>query len=393
MTPDGNPLLGPVPGVPGFWLAAGLSLNGFGGAGGLGKALAELVTTGEAEVDVQPYRPWRFGGPYRDAGFAAAGRARGLQVLLPPALPLRRLGGGQAEAAVAAARAAAGARRGLRHEERLGTRRLLHPGRAWRRAGEEQRAFGWSRPPFHDRVAVEHAAVRERMGIVDMTSFGKLEVAGAGALALLERACGNRIDRPVGSVVYTQLLDERGRIVGRRHGDPARGRPLPGRHGCRCRRLGSRLPRVPGRGDVTIADVTDELAVIGVWGPSVRELLGETIALPHRRTSSRSAGSMCSHSGSPTSASSATSSTSSATCRAGLGRAHRRRPARARRLPRTRLAAHREGLPLLRHRSDRLGHPVRLGSRLRGRSRQASRAGPAPDTTAAHAAGRRRRHT
>src|SRR5581483_4077771 len=72
MTPDGNPLLGPVPGVRGFWLAAGLSLNGFGGAGGLGKALAELVTSGEAEVDVQPYRPWRFGGPYRDPDFAAA---------------------------------------------------------------------------------------------------------------------------------------------------------------------------------------------------------------------------------------------------------------------------------------------------------------------------------
>ena len=36
MTPDANPLLGPMPGVPGFWLAAGLSLNGFGGAGGIG---------------------------------------------------------------------------------------------------------------------------------------------------------------------------------------------------------------------------------------------------------------------------------------------------------------------------------------------------------------------
>ena len=37
--------------------------GGCGGAGGLGKALAELVTSGSAEVDVQPYRPWRFGGP------------------------------------------------------------------------------------------------------------------------------------------------------------------------------------------------------------------------------------------------------------------------------------------------------------------------------------------
>ena len=46
MTPDGNPLLGPLPGVPGFWTAAGLSLNGFGGAGGLGKTVAEWITEG-----------------------------------------------------------------------------------------------------------------------------------------------------------------------------------------------------------------------------------------------------------------------------------------------------------------------------------------------------------
>ena len=91
MTPDGNPLLGPMPGVRGFWLAAGLSLNGFGGAGGLGKALAELVTRGEAEVDVQPYRPWRFGGPYRDAEFAAAAAREVYTYYYRLRYPLRRL--------------------------------------------------------------------------------------------------------------------------------------------------------------------------------------------------------------------------------------------------------------------------------------------------------------
>ena len=49
------------PGVRGFWLAAGLSLNGFGGAGGMGRALAEWIAGGEPEVDVSAYRPWRFG--------------------------------------------------------------------------------------------------------------------------------------------------------------------------------------------------------------------------------------------------------------------------------------------------------------------------------------------
>src|SRR5205807_9318637 len=88
----------------------------------------------------------------------------------------------------------------------------FRPGEAWRRAGEDQREFGWTRPPWHDRIAVEHTAMRERLGIIDMTSFGKLEVSGGAALALLERVCGNRIAKPVGAVVYTQLLDERGRI-------------------------------------------------------------------------------------------------------------------------------------------------------------------------------------
>src|SRR5258708_33056810 len=53
--------------------------------------------------------------------------------------------------------------------------------------------------------------MRERLGIIDMTSFGKLETSD---LDVLERVCGARIDRPIGSVVYTQLLDDRGRIVG-----------------------------------------------------------------------------------------------------------------------------------------------------------------------------------
>jgi 4-methylaminobutanoate oxidase (formaldehyde-forming) len=72
MTPDGNPLLGPLPGVPGFWMAAGLSLNGFGAAGGVGKTLAEWMTAGETEWEVDDYRPERFGPEYRDPATAVA---------------------------------------------------------------------------------------------------------------------------------------------------------------------------------------------------------------------------------------------------------------------------------------------------------------------------------
>ena len=71
MTPDSNPLVGPVPGVRGLYLAAGLSLNGFGGAGGIGRSLTELITTGTSELDLHPYRPWRFGPVHRDHRYAA----------------------------------------------------------------------------------------------------------------------------------------------------------------------------------------------------------------------------------------------------------------------------------------------------------------------------------
>jgi 4-methylaminobutanoate oxidase (formaldehyde-forming) len=267
MTPDGNPLLGPVPGVRGFWLAAGLSLNGFGGAGGLGKALAELVTEGHAEVDVQPYRPWRFGGPYRDAGFAAAGAREVYKYYYRLRYPYDVSEAGRPKRLsplherLAALGAVYGTKNGWERAD------YFRPGEPARRAGEDQRAFGWARPPWHDRVAVEHAAMRERLGIIDMTSFGKLETSD---LHVLEAVCGARIDRPVGSIVYTQLLDERGRIVG----------------DVTVTRLAEdRFRVVTGAGAVdsdrgflelhgaTVEDVTDELAVIGLWGPAARGVL------------------------------------------------------------------------------------------------------------------------
>ena len=60
-----------------------------------------------------------------------------------------------------------------------------------------------------DAVGVEHRAVRERVALIDMSSFSKYEVRGPGALALLQKLAANELDRPVGTVVYTQLCNER----------------------------------------------------------------------------------------------------------------------------------------------------------------------------------------
>ena len=99
-----------MPGTPGYWMAAGLSLNGFGGAGGIGKTIAEWMTTGETELDTTGYRAWRFGAAYRaPAQVEAAGREV-YQLLLPPALPARHRRVGPAEPPLAAPRQAPGSR-------------------------------------------------------------------------------------------------------------------------------------------------------------------------------------------------------------------------------------------------------------------------------------------
>jgi 4-methylaminobutanoate oxidase (formaldehyde-forming) len=281
MTPDANPLLGPVPGVPGFWLAAGLSLNGFGGAGGIGRTLAELITAGRSEIDVSSYRPWRFGDTYRDVGFAAAAARETYRYYYRLRYPLDADEWGRPQRVSALygrlqeQGAVFGSKNGWERAD------YLEPGRPWRRAGADQRGFGWTAPPYLERLRTEHTAFRERAGIIDMTSFGKLAIEGPGALALLERACCNRIDRPVGAVVYTQMLDERGGILAdvtvTRLGEQ-RFRLVSGAGAVDADRGWLELSRRPEDGEVAIRDESNDVAVIGLWGPSARDILAACTA-------------------------------------------------------------------------------------------------------------------
>jgi 4-methylaminobutanoate oxidase (formaldehyde-forming) len=276
ITPDGNPLLGAMPGVPGFWMAAGLSLNGFGGAGGMGKTAAELITSGETELDVQGYRPWRFGSPYRDLDFTTAAAREVYKYYYRLRYPLDTDEWGRPQrlsplhGRLQELGAVFGTKNGWERAD------YFRPGLEWRRAGADQREFGWTAPPYLDLLAEEHRAFRERVGIIDMTSFGKIEVSGPGALALLERLADNRIDRPVGSVVYTQFLEGRGGIVAdltvTRLGEE-RFRVVTGAGAVDSDLGWLRLGVRAENGGVEIRDETDELAVIGIWGPQSRAVL------------------------------------------------------------------------------------------------------------------------
>ncbi|HEY0387925.1 MAG TPA: FAD-dependent oxidoreductase [Gaiellales bacterium] len=276
MTPDGNPLLGPMPGVRGYWMAAGLSLNGFGGAGGIGKSIAEWMTAGEAELDTHGMRAWRFGDAYRRPGQVdAAGREvyRYYYRLRYPddhdewGRPnrLSPLHGRLQDAG-----AVFGVKNGWERADHL------RPGRPWRRAGADQRGYGWTSPPWFDAVADEHRAVRERVALIDMTSFGKIELEGPGALPLLERVCDNRIDRPAGRVVYTQFLNLRGGIVAdvtvTRLAEQ-RFRVITGAGVVESDMGWLELHRRAEDGDLAIREVTEQLAVVGIWGPRARDVV------------------------------------------------------------------------------------------------------------------------
>jgi 4-methylaminobutanoate oxidase (formaldehyde-forming) len=298
MTPDANPLIGPMPGVPGFWVAAGLSLNGFGGGGGIGRSVARWIVDGDPGVDIAPYRAWRFAATYRDPKFAAAlacetyadyyrlrfpydaevaGRPRRLSALH------QRLG---------EAGAVFGTKAGWERAD------LHRPGERWSRNGRMPRERGWARPDWFERVGEEHRAVRERVGIIDLSSFGKIAVAGPGALSLLQRVCANEVDRPVGSTVYTQFLDERGGIVAdvtvtRDYLDRFRVTTGSGYLAADFGWLVARANEDGTLDRVTIEDRTEAWSVIGLWGPRARAVLGavtdgavDDAALPLRQARS-----------------------------------------------------------------------------------------------------------
>jgi glycine cleavage system aminomethyltransferase T/glycine/D-amino acid oxidase-like deaminating enzyme len=285
MTPDANPLIGPMPGIRGFWVAAGLSLNGFGGGGGIGRSVAGWMTTGDPGVDIAPYRAWRFADTYRDpswtSGLARETYADYYRLRFPYDADIagrpRRVSAlnGRLEATGAVFGSKAGWERADLHR----------PGLPWTRNGRLPRERGWARPDWFERVGEEHRAVRERVGIIDLTSFGKIDVSGHGALPLLQRACANDVDRPVGSTVYGQFLDDSGGIVAdvtttRLADDHFRVLTGAGYLAADLGWLVARFGDDPAIDDVAIRDVTEAWTVVGLWGPQARGVLGAVTADP-----------------------------------------------------------------------------------------------------------------
>ncbi len=204
--PDGNPLIGPVPGLRNYWVAVGV-MAGFCQGGGVGLCLAEWMIEGEPAIDVWAMDVARFGAfATRDYGTlkAAENYARRFILTYPnEELPAARR---QKTTAIydrlVAKGAVMGAAFGLEHA-------------LWfadsPEAARETPTFRRSNAfPF---VAEECRAVREGVGAIEIANFAKHEIRGPGAKAFLDRLAANRLPRE-GRLALTPLLTPKGKLYG-----------------------------------------------------------------------------------------------------------------------------------------------------------------------------------
>ena len=271
-TPDAEFILGESD-VPGFFVAAGFCAHGLAGAGGVGKVMAEWIVDGQPEWDLWHMDIRRFNRHYRSQRFALARAYEALSKYYDIKYP------GEEKQAGRPLRVSSAYQR---HQE-LGA--VFGEKAGWERVNWYEsnapdgdgalRPRGWAGENWSPAIGAEALATRHAAGLFDESSFSKLEVLGPGACAFLERICANRIDKPVGSVIYTQMLNPRGGIecdlsVIRRASD--RFQLVTGTaFGVHDRRwIEGQAPR---DGTVYVSDVTSAFACFGLWGPRAREIL------------------------------------------------------------------------------------------------------------------------
>ena len=267
-TPDGNPLLGPAFGLPGVWLACGFSF-GITQAGGAGQHLAEWIVEGQAAIDLWELDPRRYGA-YATERYAVARCVDIYEDEYAIVYPQddRRAGRPARTSPLYDRFRTAGAVFGVRN--------------GWERPywfappGVEARDRpSFRRPNWFDAVGCEARAVRERAGLLELSSFSKYEVSGPGAAALLDRLCANRLPR-LGRIALAQLLTPRGAIecdVTVTRLAPARFLVLSAAT-AELHDLDWLRRHAPDDGSVTIENVTRAWGVLILAGPNAREILG-----------------------------------------------------------------------------------------------------------------------
>ncbi|MEO8243622.1 MAG: FAD-dependent oxidoreductase [bacterium] len=206
-TPDGNFILGEAPELRNFYVGAGFNAFGIASGGGAGMALAEWVVKGEAPYDLWPVDIRRFGQVHRSVDWVRMRTVEAYGKHYTIAFPSEEMQSARPtrRSPLYGHLKAAGACFG----EKLGWERPN-----WFAAAGEVPVdrYSYRRPGWFDAVAREHRAAREGAVVIDQTSFAKFRLKGRDAVQALSWIAAGRVDRPVGTLTYTQLLNARGGI-------------------------------------------------------------------------------------------------------------------------------------------------------------------------------------
>ncbi len=203
--PDGNPLIGPAPGVKNYWCCCGTQI-GIGWGPGLTRELARWMVHGAADISMREFDPRRFGG-YADKDWQVVKAKEDYCLRHEIPFPhFNRLSGRPVKPSPLYERLKA---KGAVYEEVYGHERP----RWFARDGvAQQDHYSFRRNVVHDMVAAEVKAVREAVGIMDISAFSKVEVSGPEAETFLDRLVPNRLPKKLGGIALTHLLNRRGRI-------------------------------------------------------------------------------------------------------------------------------------------------------------------------------------
>ena len=206
-TPDGNFILGKAPEMHNVFIGAGFNAFGIASGGGAGMALAEWVDTGAPPYDLWPVDIRRFGRPHTDTDWVRSRTLEAYGKHYTMAWPSEEHDSGRP------------CRRSPLYDRLKAAGAVFGEKLGWERpnwfaeAGEDARdIYTFERPNWHVAVEREHRAAREAAALFDQSSFAKFVLQGPDAEAALQWIAANRIDRPVGSVIYTQMLNDRGGI-------------------------------------------------------------------------------------------------------------------------------------------------------------------------------------
>ena len=266
---DGEPVMGPAPGLDNFFVACGFTA-GIAACGGAGRALAQWIVDGDPGMDLWAFDIRRFGPHHAGTRYLNARAVESYGRYYKVHWPGEEMRSGR------------GARRSPLYDLLKERGAVFGSKFGWERSNwfapkgvEPADRPSFERPNWFEQVGNEHRAVRERVALIDVSSFTKFEVSGPGALRFLQWLAANDLDKAPGAITYTQLCNAGGGI----EADLTITRLAEDRFyivtgsGFGVRDGGWIRSHMPRDGSVALDDVTSSRAVINLCGPDARRVL------------------------------------------------------------------------------------------------------------------------